>query len=187
MIILNAKAHFPTLIGEYDLSDKISSDEILNSLKNLTVDSNSLVDGDRVNNQPHLDSRYSNIFSEINKCIEHYCSIASLKVPRVVDSWINILSEKGSVGPHRHYGSLISGAFYMDVEEGSSSIYFINPNEGYKMVEVDYVTSYENQFNPNIYAFTPKSLQLVLFPGWILHYVGINKSSKRITLSFNSK
>ena len=187
MKILNSKAHFPTLICEYDLSDAISKEEVQNSLVNISTSVNTLVDGERVDGQPHTLPQYSNIFNEINKCIRHYCDTAQLRYPAVYDSWVNILSDKGSVGAHRHYGSVISGAFYMDVEEGSSSIYFINPNEGFKMIEVEYVTSYENEFNPNIYSFSPKPLQLVLFPGWILHYVGINNTSRRVTLSFNTK
>lgn len=187
MKILKAKAHFPTLICEYDLSESVTNQEIKNTFELNRISANSLVDGERVEGEPHLQPVYSNIFFQINKCIQHYCDTAELRRTTVYDSWVNILSDKGSVGPHRHYGSVVSGAFYMEVEEGSSSIYFINPNEGFKMVEAQYVKTWENEFNPNIYSVTPKPLQLVLFPGWLMHYVGTNNTARRTTLSFNTR
>jgi uncharacterized protein (TIGR02466 family) len=177
---------FPTMVGTYDMSELVSTIDIDNIL-NSNSQENGLVDGSRSMIIPHLMSDFSNLMGEIQNCVNDFSKQLSLNPTKIYDSWINILNEKGSVGSHRHYNSVISGALYLHIADNSSSIYFINPTEGLRMLEMGYVSSYESEYTPNIHCITPNTGQLILFPSWIEHYVGVNQSSLRITLSFNTK
>jgi uncharacterized protein (TIGR02466 family) len=177
---------FPTLIGTYDMTDLVSKIDINRIVNGDSVD-NSLVDGSRPTLIPHTNNDFSTIISKLHEYIDDFSSKLSIKPTQIYDSWINILRQRGSVGSHRHYGSVISGALYLQADEGSSSIYFVNPTEGYRMLEMGYVSSYESEYTPNIHCITPTTGQLILFPSWIEHYVGVNESSLRITMSFNTK
>jgi uncharacterized protein (TIGR02466 family) len=99
-------------------------------------------------------------------------------------SWFNIQEADGHVNEHRHDLSIVSGAYYPYVDEGSAPIVFKNPNLGPKMAEVhDRVT----EFTADIMEFHPRSGMLVLFPSWLYHRSYRNKTEKRLTISFNTR
>jgi uncharacterized protein (TIGR02466 family) len=177
---------FPTIIATYDLSDIVHTLDTTTILQQSTVDNN-LVDGSRLDIQPHSTKEYKTLFEEIKICIDDYSNSLYLRESNVYESWINVLRKQGSVGSHRHYGGVISGALYLIEEDESSYLYFINPTEGYRMMEMQYVKNYDNEYTPNIYPITPKTGHLVLFPSWIEHFVGVNNSNLRVTLSFNTR
>jgi hypothetical protein len=112
---------------------------------------------------------------KIQKSINGYIrSYDNLEETVISSSWFNILSKGQSVGRHRHVdswdvreGSVISGAYYPYVDEGSSPLVFTYP-EG------------------KIKKFYPSSGSLLLFPSWLDHHTEENETDKRITVSFNT-
>lgn len=177
---------FPTPVFTYDLSEHVT-EHLQQIVYKSESDLNSLVDGTRSKLIPHTDYNFKDLFEKIQQCIDDFSDQIGLSRSTVYDSWANILKENGQVGAHRHYGSIVSGAFYIDVEPGSAPIIFVSPTEGFRMADMQVTASYEKQYTPNVHYIQPTTGQLVLFPSWVEHYVGLNKTTNRVTISFNTK
>ena len=120
----------------------------------------------------------------INKCVENYASVLGTVQPTLTGSWFNI-QHKGSVlARHLHWDlhtkSQISGALYINVEEGESSISFENPNP------LAMVLNNKNNKNFQNIGFKPQIGDLMLFPSWLTHsIIEPIKNDNRIVISFN--
>ena len=88
-----------------------------------------------------------------------------------------------SHGIHTHPNALISGVFYLDVEETSSPIIFYDPRPFRKFLALprskETIASYEKV------VFVPTNGLFLLWESWLEHEVPKNKSTKRTTLVFN--
>ena len=177
---------FPTPVFTYDLRDYVTK-ELQSLVHQSEMDLNTLVDGSRPKLIPHTDQSFNRLFNKIQECINDFSDQIGLRRSTIFESWANILKENGQVGAHRHYGSIISGAFYIEVDPNSAPIYFVSATEGFRMADMQVTASYEKPYTPNIHSIQPYTGQLVLFPSWIEHYVGLNKTAKRVTLSFNTQ
>lgn len=177
---------FPTLVMEFNLVQQ-TTPEVLQALSESPSVQNSLVDGIRGGTPPAKMPECAHLFSVIQDCIDIYSETAGIGKSKIYESWMNVLENNGSVGVHRHYHSVVSGAYYPYVEEGSAPIAFVSPIEGYRMVDLEKSTPHGTPYNPNIHYMTAQSGHLILFPSWIQHYVPTNKSNFRMTLSFNTK
>jgi hypothetical protein len=112
---------------------------------------------------------------KIQECINEYIRPnEKLEASVISSSWFNILGKGHKVGRHRHVeswddreGSVVSGAYYPYVEDGSAPLIFTFP-EG-KVVNMH-----------------PSNGSLVIFPSWVDHHTTENQSNKRITVSFNT-
>lgn len=101
--------------------------------------------------------------------------------------WININSRGSFNRPHTHPYSIFSGTYYVDVNEKSGRITFMNPantiNHHIDEKHLEFST-------PDIASslmIRPVSSELIIFPSWLMHYVEPNLSGKnRISISFNS-
>ena len=128
-----------------------------------------------------------NEFAEMKTAIEErlteYCDDAGLEPVDIGKSWINYQKQEGYVASHRHELSIVSGAYYPIVEEGSAPIVFDSPIRTPRMAEIH---NKATDFTANNMEFEPKSGMLILFPSWLYHYSLPNKTAKRITISFNT-
>lgn len=178
---------FPTPIAVYDLSYTIT-ENINNVLQGMSSSNNNLVEGTRGNRDPSTIPELKSLYDEFQYYVNIYSDEIGIERSSIFESWMNILYKNGSVGVHRHYGSIISAAFYPYVEEGSSPIVFVAPTEAYRMMDVPYVSETSSYvYTANIRQIEATTGKLVLFPSWIQHYVPTNKSNIRVTLSFNTK
>lgn len=178
---------FPTPIGIYDLSEYVT-EQINKELQNIGYADNNIVDGIRGNRDPSKIPELKHLYDKFQECINSFSDEIGLHRSYIYESWMNILSQNGSVGVHRHYNSIISGAYYPYVEHNSSPIVFINPLEGYRMLDAQNVIEKDdNVYGRNMYSLEAQTGKLILFPGWLQHYVPQNKSNIRITLSFNTR
>lgn len=88
-----------------------------------------------------------------------------------------------SHGIHAHPNALISGVFYLDVEEASAPIIFYDPRPFRKFLALprskETIASYEKVM------FVPMNGLFLLWESWLEHEVPRNTSTKRITLVFN--
>ena len=128
-----------------------------------------------------------NEFEDMRKTIEgrvdEYCNDAGLEPVEIGKSWINHQVQEGYVASHRHELSIVSGAYYPIVENGSASIVFESPIRTPRMSEIH---NKATNFTADKMEFEPKSGMLILFPSWLYHYSLPNKTDKRITISFNT-
>ena len=128
-----------------------------------------------------------NVFEDMRKTIverlNEFCDDAGLEPVDIGKSWINHQVQEGYVASHRHELSIVSGAYYPIVEEGSAPIVFDSPIRTPRMAEIH---NKATDFTANNMEFEPKSGMLILFPSWLYHYSLPNKTAKRITISFNT-
>jgi len=177
---------FPTPIAVYDLTECVT-DEIDNALQKISYTTNSLVEGIRGTQDPSKIPQLKKLYEKFQECIDSYSKEIGIKRSYISESWMNILSVNGSVGVHRHYDSVISGAYYPYVDDGSAPIAFISSTEGFRMIDIQYCTDDNKLYTANVHTIVSKTGKLVLFPSWLQHYVPTNKTEMRITLSFNTK
>jgi len=178
---------FPTPIGIYDLSD-FTTEEVNSALQQIGYTTNGLVEGIRGTRDPSKLPVLRPLYDKFQECINHFSNEIGIETSYIYESWMNILSLNGSVGVHRHYDSVISGAYYPYTDEDSVPITFVSSIEGYRMLDVQRAKENGNgMYASNVESVEAKTGRLVLFPGWVQHYVGTNKTNIRITLSFNTK
>ena len=178
---------FPTPIAVYDLTDCVT-DEINQTLQKIGYTTNGLVEGIRGTKDPSKIQELKHLYERFQMCADSYSDQIGIERSKISESWMNILTKNGSVGVHRHYGSIISGAYYPYVEDGSAPITFISSTEGFRMLDMERtINEASGDYTSNIKHIEAKTGQLVLFPGWLQHYVASNKTDLRITLSFNTK
>ena len=178
---------FPTPVAIYDLSHLVS-EEINNILQGIGYSQNDLVDGIRGNQDPSKIPALKPLYDAFQNCVDDYSDQIGIERSKIYESWMNILTMHGSVGVHRHYSAVISAAYYPYVDVGSAPITFVSSTEGFRMLDVEHtVKNATGTYTSNVQNIEAKTGQLVLFPGWLQHYVPPNKTDLRITLSFNTK
>lgn len=178
---------FPTPIVEYDLTEYLTTN-VARALQNTQKSRNGLVDGIRATQDPSQLPECFTLYKVFQSCVDEYSKVLGINKSTIFESWMNVLIKGGSVSVHRHYGSIISAAFYPYVEDNSSNLVFVNPMDGFRMMDVNEAClDCNGEYTSNIKAIKPRTGKLVLFPSWIQHYVPPNKSNLRVTLSFNTR
>lgn len=180
---------FPTCVMEFDLSD--SADQIktlIDEIDNSECGNHELIGkgissfytGKRILDHESIKP----LRDTIELCLKDYVLKTGLEDLFIANSWWNELSVGDYVDPHRHYASVVSGAFYPKVVNGSSSIYFNSPIAIYKMGEL-----YKNpitEYSVEKIALPAKQNHMYLFPSWLEHGVQHNQTESRLVVSFNT-
>ena len=100
-------------------------------------------------------------------------------------SWININSSKYDHNIyHCHPGTYLACVYYVKCDKDSGNLVFGDPRPGNatNIPHADNLTVY-NSVEINI---EPEQGELILFPGWLYHYVASNQNDqKRITIAIN--
>jgi uncharacterized protein (TIGR02466 family) len=100
--------------------------------------------------------------------------------------WINANPIAGFNRPHIHPDDLFAGVYYVSVPENSGSIIFKNPAINLQYHVRESLVENINQFIAPNWVLKPKPGMLLLFPGWLEHYVEPNTSTEdRISIAFN--
>jgi uncharacterized protein (TIGR02466 family) len=102
--------------------------------------------------------------------------------------WVNINGYKDNNKSHIHSDCVLSGVYYCQAPINSGALQFPHPlNELLEYEWKHNVVSNYNNYTSQLMSVTPKNNLLLLFPGWLRHYVdpNLNKKNKRISLSFN--
>lgn len=139
--------------------------------------------------------------SELSKLflsIEEYANIAystynpiegllSLK-----NFWININGHGAYNSIHTHPSSVLSGVFYVSIpqdEDCGSINFYRNQTEAYAIKSLGTGKTISTSDAPHSMLerwYRPEENRLFLFPSWMPHDVGVNKSRhERISISFN--
>ena len=94
---------------------------------------------------------------------------------KLLNIWINVNPPGSFNMVHQHPGTLLSGAFWIKAPEDSGNLTFHDPNE---------MNNY--CLGNNAVTFPPQEGVCCLFPAYVPHDVGVNKSEDtRISISFN--
>ena len=116
----------------------------------------------------------------IEEKLMQICSKKNIELMFGCEFWLNVNDKGSSNDSHAHYGSALSGVYYLDAEEtGPLVFHSIHKSMG--------TTSYcdDNQVN---FEIEPADNSMVIFPSWAMHSVSENVSDKqRICIAFNGR
>ena len=102
---------------------------------------------------------------------------------QVTEYWANVNEPNDYNMQHNHVPSHISGVYYVRVPEGSGRIKFFDERRIRTLAEPD---SSPVEITASEHVFDPKPGMMLLFPSWLDHLVGQNRSNEvRISISFN--
>ena len=177
-------AIFPTPIYVSNLSNLLTEKQI-NFIKNLeTISSygNSSSKNKYILNEKPL----AKLKKELEICVQDYFDKViqpkeNIK-PYITQSWCAYTNKNEYHHIHTHANSLVSGVFYVDVNDGEDEITFHK-----KQQEILKFESYENNlFNMQTLFFKVKKNDVMLFPSTLGHEVkSKNSDNRRISLAFN--
>jgi uncharacterized protein (TIGR02466 family) len=104
-----------------------------------------------------------------------------------VESWININHAKEITKPHQHPKTEIVAVYY-PLADKVSAIEFLNPYQQLQYIIKNKKIKNWNEYNSFTFKIIPTSGKLLIFPGWLLHYV-INdgNDNERISIAYNFK
>jgi uncharacterized protein (TIGR02466 family) len=118
-------------------------------------------------------------------CATRYCSSFFNQETKADDffimrGWLNVYHPFFPTQFHNHRQADLAAVYYVDVEDDTGGLQFIDPRGGLGWMHIDQ----SKQFN--IFDITPQKGDLIMFPGWILHSIGVNRSNKaRISLAMD--
>jgi len=184
---MNIAHLFPTMVGSFDFSNDPELPILLDIIKKYPTQDHMLLNGGvssyytetRILNDPRIAGLRSRIQDSVNQYID-YLGVAPVELGV---SWFNLLGEGNRVNPHRHEISVVSGAFYVEADEGSVGLTFNSPLAPLRMYEF---VQNVNELNNNFFTMPCKTGLLCLFPSWLEHFTNMNETKNRITVSFNT-
>jgi uncharacterized protein (TIGR02466 family) len=114
-------------------------------------------------------------------------ALSYLRVPRplmVTGCWANVNAPGTGHRLHSHRNNYLSGAYYVQVQEGADSINFFDPKPQAGVIRP--AATQPTAENTEVAMVRVKTGSLLLFPAWLQHAVDVNRSNRaRISLSFN--
>jgi uncharacterized protein (TIGR02466 family) len=120
---------------------------------------------------------FKELISQLTLLCDNFCSsYFNKKISgKIEEFWANV-NPKGAVNFSHSHGGDLSGIFYLQVNEESGDVVFLNPA----------ISSRKEIIASQNLKVHPRNLVLLLFPSWLEHYVEPNQSEEpRISLSFN--
>ena len=177
---------FPTPVSQYDLSF-LDLDSIIRILDKFEVAPHGLLDDSDSSFGLDFTILYDDelkfLKEELDTCINEYVQRTGLQDIVITGSWYNKMKIGRRLNLHRHEGSVLSGAFYLDVDDNSVPLRMRSPLLPYKMN--DMYARMDNQYASTGIMLKPAKGQLVLFPSWIEHETDPEQSD-RCLISFNT-
>ena len=190
---------FPIPLGIYELNRKLTTNEV-EFCKNQKFRENEYSHMMRI---AKISANTSVLFSEtlshlrefIEGSLRTYCEDVygfthEKNEIYITQSWINETSPNERFENHFHENSLVSGVFYIDVNE-NDRIEFVTPHKTSfvhaMMVSGEPYPQELSVYNANTWWMPSKVGTLYLFPSTLPHGVPlVNGKSKRYSLSFNT-
>ena len=185
---MDVKKHelFPTIILDYDFSNHTQNNKLLSLIKKENTRDHFLVDKGTSNFEGSLKVNFlkktPKLLFDFQKCVNHYCDTLGIYPGKISHSWFNIMKKGGKTHSHIHRGSVLIGIYYPLIEKNSCNLVLTNPLNYNKQSELPVKPTLHNlEHQP----FEIQQNHLYILPGWIEHQTEINKSNKRIVVSFN--
>ena len=114
-------------------------------------------------------------------------ALSYLRIPRplvVTGCWANVNAPGTGHRLHSHRNNYLSGAYYVQVQDGADSIDFFDPRPQAGVIRP--AATEPTAENTEVAMVRVKTGSLLLFPAWLQHAVDVNRSGRvRISLSFN--
>jgi len=111
----------------------------------------------------------------------------ALHVPQrlvITGCWANLNAPGTGHRLHSHRNNFLSGAYYVQVQDGADTINFFDPKVQAGVMRP--AAAQPNEFNTEVAMVRVSPGSLILFPAWLQHAVDVNRSKGvRISMSFN--
>ena len=114
-------------------------------------------------------------------------ALSHLRIPKplmITGCWANVNAPGTGHRLHSHRNNYLSGAYYVQVQEGADSINFFDPKPQAGVIRP--AATEPTAENTEVAMVRVKTGSLLLFPAWLQHAVDVNRSNRtRISMSFN--
>jgi uncharacterized protein (TIGR02466 family) len=179
---------FPTTIEIYD---NVLEVEYIDSMKNDIIKSSKEVgrkENWQSNHNPslHEHPKYKALGDRVIELSKLYLDDLKFEYEEhyITGMWSNILKPGETHSPHTHSNNLVSGVFYLQSNDNSPAITFIDPRPQTSVLQPQ--STEHTKDNSTMYFYPAKVNRMVLFPSWLQHYVPKNNSNDdRISIAFN--
>lgn len=123
-------------------------------------------------------------YNRLKICVDNYISKVKFPSVKIAKCWYNLQERNSLLKYHTHNGSVISGAIFINVDDESSNLDFINPNPF-----PDYISKSElSEYTYGNFSFVPKKGNLIIFPSYLKHGApNFNNTQNRCVISFNTE
>jgi uncharacterized protein (TIGR02466 family) len=102
----------------------------------------------------------------------------------ITGCWANVNAPGTGHRLHSHRNNFLSGAYYVQVQQGADSINFFDPKPQAGVIRP--AAARPTEYNTEVAMVRVSTGSLILFPAWLQHAVDANRSQRlRISLSFN--
>lgn len=176
---------FPTHVGVFDIQNY---EEINNEILN-NFDTSENLNGSRSGkNILDLRSKVKAIDTICNNVLENCATyvneIFDLNLKNedfeLKKGWLNVHHPNYPVHFHNHRQTSIAFVYYVSVDDLTGGLQFLDPRSGLGWVHPDQMRQF------NVYEFHPKNGKMILFPGWLLHSINVNRSKiNRVAMAGN--
>jgi uncharacterized protein (TIGR02466 family) len=131
------------------------------------------------------DSLADTVLKLSRQFLAHY-NAPNIEKYKIISSWINFSRKDQFQFDHSHSDkmgceyeeTILSGVYYFRTNGNDGDIVFSSPN----ILQLSAL----DVFSQSYVHYTPKVGRLLLFPSWLQHRVGLNKSDNvRISITFN--
>jgi len=113
--------------------------------------------------------------------------LETLHVPQplmITGCWANVNAPGTGHRLHSHRNNYLSGAYYVQVQDGADSINFFDPKPQAGVMRP--AAAQPTEYNTEVAMVRVSAGSLILFPAWLQHAVDANRSNRpRISMSFN--
>jgi uncharacterized protein (TIGR02466 family) len=181
---------FPTFVWKGDLARQESEPlnrDIVTALAGLGAPLEGLRPGENWQSDHGLHERAA--FRPLLEWVETAAvsALSYLRIERplmVTGCWANVNAPGTGHRLHSHRNNYLSGAYYVQVQEGADSINFFDPKPQAGVIRP--AATGPTAENTEVAMVRVRTGSLLLFPAWLQHAVDVNRSNRaRISLSFN--
>jgi uncharacterized protein (TIGR02466 family) len=181
---------FPTFVWRGDLKPQESEPlnrDIVTALAGLGAPLEGLRPGENWQSDHGLHERAA--FHPLLEWVEAAAAsaLSYLRIPRplmVTGCWANVNAPGTGHRLHSHRNNYLSGAYYVQVQEGADGINFFDPKPQAGVIRP--AAAEPTAENTEVAMVGVRTGSLLLFPAWLQHAVDVNRSNRaRISLSFN--
>ena len=138
---------------------------------------------------PKLVTEFSEVFDQVNKIADETHKLLQYKQNTkqiCIDAWINDYGSYNISMPHQHPTADLAIVYFPYAQEGCGNLQLLNPNSKLQYVIHDEMVENWNNYNSFTWDIIPKTGKVVIFPGYLIHYVKQSESNKqRVSIAFN--
>ena len=181
---------FPTFVWKADLKPEQFqplNQQILRVLESLGAPLNALRPGENWQSDHglHREPGFAALMEWVSAAAAEVLSTLHISQPLVATGcWANVNAPGTGHRLHSHRNNYLSGAYYVQVQEGADSINFFDPTIQAGVIRP--AAAQPTEFNTEVAMVRVTTGSLILFPAWLQHAVDANRSnSPRISMSFN--